>query len=487
MSRKDEIIVIIIVVLSVFPSVFILSRISGQMDITENKIYSLDDSTVNILDKFDQPLYITWWKSDLFDSPQLDLMADLLNLFPGATDNYLNVSVKNPSEDDKNRLKKLGLVENQIETAVEGELKQQLIFSGLEITYVNKTVLVPFIAVPESLEFKICEALTRILDGGVNNLAFFSDSSEDNTGGLYTLLTSGLTSYFNVISVTDKNPLTIIPHIMIVSDRVEYTIEQLYAIDRTIQSGVPVIFLIDGLKIDPRANDYARLRDDESILLQWLERYGVVIEKALIFDDNSLLLNYASGASQRYNNYNFWFKGTDQFDLLWASPLRINKIEGITSRVLVESSQFSRLIEGEVDLRPEAYADSSVYTGPYPVEVELNGEFQALFQQSQNNNPQSGTIVVIGSTLSFSDLIQTSGSSDNLFYLQNLIYRLLDKEDLYNIAQKSRVENLLDRETLFKGNGQKRVKIISLIFLPIFIICFYGVSLYRRKKNRNDK
>ncbi len=53
---------------------------------------------------------------------------------------------------------------------------------------------------------------------------------------------------------------------MIVPDKKDFTDKELYAIDRTIQSGSPVIFLIDGLQISPLEQDLAVPFEEISII-----------------------------------------------------------------------------------------------------------------------------------------------------------------------------------------------------------------------------
>jgi ABC-type uncharacterized transport system involved in gliding motility auxiliary subunit len=484
--KKTEIIIIILLSLTLIPALLLVSGLHGQIDLTDNGVYSIDDSTKELLKQFDQPLYITWWKSSDFDSPQIEVMDDLLKLYRHATGFELHTAVKSPDDDEKNRLRDLGLQENQIEISVNGVRKEVLIFSGLEISYLNHSVVIPFVADPFTLEFQIAEALDRLKEGGAKTLALYSDATIENPNGLYTIMTAELSKYFKVQTVSSKSPLEYIPDVMIVSGRVDYSVDQLYAIDRTIQAGSIVIFLVDGLKIDPQSNDYAVLQDEGTILNRWLGSYGVKIGQALISDDNGLSLNYVSGISQRYSNYNFWFKGNDSFDVLWAAPMTISVVDDITSEIFVESSDKSWLHEGETDIRPKESVDVPDFTGPYPVALELKGMFKPLFQASQNQDSREGTIFIFSSTLSFSDLMQSAGSFKNTMYLRNTIYRLLGKKDLYEIAENSLVLNKMKRETLSTGKGQFLVKSINLFIMPLFLIIVYSLCLFLRKKKRDE-
>jgi hypothetical protein len=294
-----------------------------------------------------------------------------------------------------------------------------------------------------------------------------------------------LTKYFNVISVTEDNPLTSIPDVLIIPDRKEFSVDELFAIDRSIQQGSPAIFLIDGMNVNPQFNDYTSFYEEKTIMQKWMNGYGVSIVPALIADKNSLFLNYISDDSQRFNQYNLWFKGNNQFDLLWASPLNIMKKDDINRNSLIESSELSWINEGETDLRPDSNLEEEIFSGPYPVVVEMKGFFQPLFQFSESEVRKEGTILVIGSTLSFSDFIQNSGSYKNSTYLRNMIYKLLGKADLYQTAIDTIQDNKMDLDFLILGTGKNRILFLNLILFPLFLSGCYILLLVRRNKIRN--
>ena len=483
---RREIIPIILGILILIPLTLIFSRLNLNLDLTDNKIYSLSKITLNVINRFDQPLYIHWWKSEDFQSPQIDIIEDLFSDLSGKSDSEIFTEIKIPQDSDKNRLKSIGLLEQQLEVPDGTEITQKLIFSGIEIKYLNSTVTIPFIAEPENMEFQLLEAFNRLENGKKKTVAIFPDYSDEKPNGIYTLLSSQLTQYFNVWSVSDNNPLTQIPDIMIVPDRKEFSMEELFAIDQTIQSGNPVIFLIDGLDINPMEKDYAIPFDDYSLINRLLNAYGISIGDALISDKNSLYFNYMAGQTQRYNQYDMWFKPDETIDLLWAFPLQITPVEEIEYNVRKESSSVSWLNEGETGIEPDISKDSPDFTGPYPVIIELIGNFKPVFQTSAQLNSSTGTILVIGSTLTFSDFMQSSGSLKNINYLRNSIYRLLGNNELYQIALSSGQGNLMNSETLLTGRGQNYVIVVNLLMVPLFIIIMYFILLYIRNKSRKN-
>ncbi|MBI9098306.1 MAG: GldG family protein [Spirochaetaceae bacterium] len=483
--KKTEMITLSLLLFSLIPAILIISQLNRNIDLTDKKIYTIKNGTVEILNHFEQPLYITWWKSDEFESSQLKMVSEFLKQMSRSSLYDLSVDIKIPSADDQRRLKELGLSEEQIEINTKGEIQKINIFSGLEINYLESREIVPFIAGPDNLEFLIAEALTKLKNGGLKTLAIFPDSSADKPNGSYSLLISQLSRFFDVYPLSEDTPLTFIPDIMIVPDRKDFLMNELYAIDRTIQEGSPLIFLVDGLKIDPENNDYA-VRVDSSIISRWIESYGVVLGDALISDENSLLLNYMSGNSQRYDFYNMWFKGSDHFDVLWGSPIQIIEKENITYKTIIQSSSNSWLSEGNTDIRPEAYKDANLFTGPYTVCVQLNGLFNPLFKSSVQSEKENN-ILVFSSTLSFSDFMQSSGSMKNIVYIRNYIYKLLGDEILYDISSRSNEYHLLHRNTIYTGRGQGVVKILTFIIVPFLFSFVYLALLFRQRRSRRGE
>ncbi len=483
MNKKIELFILGIISLIAILFLLLFLKIGFQIDLTDKKIYSIKDSTTEIINNFDQPLYINWWKSENFQTPRLDIMEKLFNNLSSVSDFTLITGIKNPSENDVIRLRELGLREEQIEITTNQELMTSLVFSGVEISYLGKTAIIPFISDPVKFEFELAVALDQVLNGGKDLLAFFPDSNPENSSGSYIYLTAQLSRYFDLVSVTPDNPLSVIPDVMIVPDRRDYFQEELYAIDRTIQSGKPVIFLVDGLKIDPLKNDTAFVTEEKSIIWKMLELYGVSCGSALILDRNSLMFSSLSGMSQRYNKYDFWFKGNDYFNLLWASPLKLLPVEGIQSKVLIESSEKSWLNEGKTNINPALVQENPYYSGPYPVVVELEGKFPPVFTSSEPIDHKEGKIMVIGSSLSVSDLIQLSGSYKNIDFIRNSIYRMEGKDNLYNSAINSIISNELYEETIVNNRGHFSVLFVNLFFIPLSVIVAYAIIVLKRRRN----
>ncbi len=483
MNKKIELFIMGIISLVAILSLLLFLKIGFQIDLTDKKIYSIKDSTKVILNRFEQPLYINWWKSENFQTPRLDIMEKLFNNLPGESNFTLIAGIKNPSENDVIRLRELGLREEQIEITSNQELMTSLVFSGIEISYLGETAIIPFISDPLKFEFELAVALDQVLNGGKDLLAFFPDGNPENSSGSYIYLTAQLSQYFNLVSVTPDNPLSVIPDVMIVPDRRDYFQEELYAIDRTIQSGKPVVFLVDGLKIDPLKNDTAFVTEEKSIIRKMLELYGISCGSALISDRNSLLLRSQDRMSQRYNKYDFWFKGNDYFNLLWASPLKLLPTEGIRSKVLIESSEKSWLNEGKTNINPVLVQENPYYSGPYPVVVELEGKFPPIFTSSEPIDYKEGKIMIIGSSLSISDLIQLSGSYKNIDFIRNSIYRMKGKDNLYKSALNSIISNELHEETIVNNRGHFTVLFVNLFLIPLSVIVAYAIIVLKRRRN----
>ena len=472
MKNIKEKIFLAILAISIIPTIFLLSQITLNHDITESKKYTVKMATMDYLQDHNQPLYITWWKSEELKSSQLDVLSDLLIQLTNIPNVEIFVDIQNPDSEEKQILREKGFREEQID--------RELLFSGLEISYLGQSEVIPFILNPDLLEVSLIEAMIRIDNNGFYQLAIFPDATTVKPNGSYTLLTSLLSESFNVTSVSEQTPLTSLPDIMIVPDRKEFSMEELFAIDSAIQSGIPVIFLIDGLYLDPENNDYAVTYDEKSIINQWIRQYGVEVGDALISDANSLKLNYVSENAMRYDDYDLWFN-RNYLDVLWSSPVQIRDVDGIDSQILLQSSNRSWLNEGETYIRPVDDKDEYIATGPYSVAVKLKGVFKPLFQ-SLTGNAEDSLIVIYSSTLSFSDFVQQSGSYNNLLYLRREIFNLLGEKEFYEISENSLKKNLLNRDKIVSNNSLRNIIVFNIIIVPLCIILVYLIKIRIRKK-----
>ena len=114
-----------------------------RIDLTENKRYTLSETTKNIVSKVDKHLFITVYLEGDFPSEFRRLQAETRQYIEELSAENSNIKINFEIPDyQQEELIKRGMLPSQLTVEEEGKLSEAIIFPWAEISYGNKSSIV---------------------------------------------------------------------------------------------------------------------------------------------------------------------------------------------------------------------------------------------------------------------------------------------------------------------------------------------------------
>lgn len=253
-----------------------------------------------------------------------------------------------------------------------------------------------------------------------------------------------------------------------------------------------------------------------------LEKWGMKIDDRMLMDDNSKVINLATGQSIGPFSVSMPIKVPNQIEVvqdsmdarapfmrrlpplfyIWGSALelsgQIQEDLGLKSKVLFTSGSKSWFVSyrGSSLSMNDMSSDAQELVSRLPLAVLVEGVFPNTFdksgvpaweadqvQQGRSLNlsfdPKPGKMVLVGSSKMFTDdLISTPG---NLNFFANIVDGLTLGEDLTLIRSKTPMSRQLKKLTSQQKAFQR---FLALLLIPLVLVCVLSVRLFFRGKEK---
>ncbi len=431
---------IIIIVINVLAS-FLFFR----LDLTSEKKYSLSKSSVQLIDKLDDVAYFKVYLGSNLNPDFTKLktaVKELLDEFRNynkAEIQYEFFDIYTVKEKDdikglKEELARKGLFPYDMRTKKNGELKSQIVYPGVEISYKGKSTafnLVQPLAVGlnepaminsaiEVLEYEMTNGLRKLQPGIRPNIVFLQGHGELDTLQIKDWA-DGLAEYYNVgqLALNGKlKSLNNIDALIVAQPDSAFNEKDKYIIDQFIMKGGKVLWLLD--KVD--ANDDSLKRkgitfalDKDIKLDDLLFRYGVRVNNQVVFDGQCAQIPLARNSSaknsgQKYDLFPWYFmplikseenhpitKNLDMIRFNVAGTIDTIATEGIKKTILLKSSKYTKLLytpmRMSLDMATLKVKRDQFNKPSQPVAVLLEGKFQSDYYNRIPLNMQNDSAI----------------------------------------------------------------------------------------------
>ncbi|HPQ40807.1 MAG TPA: GldG family protein [bacterium] len=521
----------ILLVLGILFFINILSyRMFYRVDLTENKEYTVSESTRKVLQELDDIINITaYFSNDLppYHANIRTQIEDILAEYEAYSGGNLTIETIDPGSDEdlKARLARMGIPEVPL-----GEIKRdkQVIsmgYLGIAVQYGDNGEVIPFIRNVNNLEYELTSALLKVKDSTEKVVIWISEQAADpqDPDG-YKLLHDELNKTYVVRPMQPGN-LKVIPtrtSVVVVDGAVSLPERALYAIDQYLMDDGKVIVLTDGVTLN-EAQGLSATAVDESIH-PLLEHYGVKVEKKLVADQRNAMAMFNSGYVRFRLPYPFWPKiGRQGFNpdipavsqleslvLPWTSPLALtqNTNASHTSEPLVTTSEVSWVTEEPFDLNPQQkWNVTEDDLTPSVLAYELKGAFDSYFkerpipldpdaaargdteeEEEADVSAENARLLVVASTRFVNNQF-LSLHPENLMFMQNVIDSMAIGNALIGIRSRS----VTDRPLSFGTDDEKVIetrktyhRFMGTFLVPIAVIVLGLARSGMRKRTKKQ-
>ena len=412
-----------------FASYYIYKR----FDLTQDKRYTLSETTKKIIDGVDSPLIIDVFLEGNFPADFKKLQTETRQLLEefSAYNSNITFQFVNPVEKEEERvdvMKKFfakGLKPINVTVEDKGKQTQEVVFPWALANYGDKGAKVQLLknlmgasienqveSSVQHLEYVFAEAINKISKEKQRKVAVIKGNGELQDIYIADVLKTVFENY-NVGPITldsvAKNPiktlkdLNIFDLAIIAKPKEKFTEEEKQVLDQFIMKGGKTLWLVDGTNAEME-NLYNEtgstlVGNNDLNLTDMFFKYGFRINPQLIKDERGTPLKLASGnqgSETQMENYNWMMapyiypsskhpivKNTDGVKFDFCSPIELLKSD-VKKTILLESSKYSKAIGTpsviSLEMIGEETTEKDYISGGFiPVAALLEGSFTSMY------------------------------------------------------------------------------------------------------------
>lgn len=511
MKRKDtEIILSLVFILgSLILLNLIIRRLILRVDLTEERIYTLSNSTKRILSQLDDVIIIKAYFSKKLPPnlvPVRTQVEDILEEYRTYSRGKLRFEFIDPGEKNEIEAKvtRMGIPKVQMNIFEKDKLQVIGGFLGMGIFYKDKKEVIPIIESTENLEYEITSRILKLTKREEIKIGtiFLSQDKKDN----YTIYRDELSKHYEVRETSPK----FIPEdidLLIILGWKELDDKGLYNIDQYIMSGKRAIFLIDAVNV----SDELRARALKEKDLEFFENFGVRVNTNLIQDVSHESAPFAQGGMAFIIPYPYWVKAINKFfdrknpavnkleDVVFPWPSSIDTISDVLKdkevTILAKTTPKAWATKSFYNLMPNPFFKPPDERKQYNLAVLINGKFKSYFDGKELpegvdttkflKETKEKTQVAFVSNLKFIDDRFLQMYPENILLLLNLSDALAFGKELIEIRSRGKtsrpIESLSDwQKTLFKWGNTFGMALI------VVILGILRFTYRQRRKMRRD-
>lgn len=546
MKIKNAIIVIIALVLANI----LVHHIVVRWDMTNDKRYSLSQSTKNLLSSLDQPLEIVILLDGELNAGFTRLkkatteMVEELGMYTG--NGYRILDIKEQELDIREQLPPIVIHER----THKGQTAQTTVYPYALAKYGNRTQVVHLLKNQrglsgednlnnsiENLEYAFTEAIRHLTQTEVEKIAFLEGHGELEEKYVYDL-TQALAQYYQIdrgVLGTEAGVLDEYKAVIIADPQQPFSESDKYILDQYVMQGGRILWVVNGVRF---SEDYLSSQGATPIIALELNindllfRYGVRINHALVQDLQCLPVPVDVSINSSEPNWQPmpWTyapllltsqassitRNVAQVSATMASAIDlVGGEDGLRKEVLLATSTASKLTAtpARVDLNWGVDNETSFQYAFIPVAVCIEGSFPSLYayqlppEEITTQNPllkQSKAtkqiVVAAGSAirnewqkdtpLPLGYDRYTQRQFGNRDFMVNAVLYLTDDQGWMQLRQKEFTLRLINDQRA--QNTHITAQVVS-IFVPLALLAIVGViviitrrRLYVRKNHEKN-
>lgn len=507
-SRKMQTMLKVLLILAILIVVNIISiRLFGRIDLTKNEIYTLSETSKELVDNLEDRLTIKAYFTE--DMPAQfsnyrRFVVDILNEYRAYSDGKLYFEFISPQgEEGMKEAEQNGVPAVDVRVIEEDEVVTKKAFLGLYFIYQDENEVIPIVQDLETLEYDISGVIKRLTQKEKITVGYDMGHAEMPLERL-TIIKANLEKLYDVMPVdlSAKDQLDENIDILIVANPVlPFSDTAKYNLDQFIMRGGRLAYLDGMVKIDPTMqNPVGQL--SEVGLEEIMKNYGIGINRDLIKDAQCATIalmrqqgEYSIQTPVRFpfipqiSNFsqdNAITRGLQNVIIQFVSSVDtgLAKDKEINAEVIATSSeasgrQTSRIVvDPTQEFTPDDFAEEYI-----PIAAVFTGKFKSFFRDKEpkakiTESPDS-KIVVVGSGQFLLDNI-VSGGGDNLTFFLNIIDYLTDESGLISVRSKNVSIPELDK----MDDGTKKMLKYGNMIAPPLIVILFGLFRWRKRVTR---
>jgi ABC-2 type transport system permease protein len=503
----------------------LVARNFFRVDLTENKEYTVSDSTKKILSRMDDIVNVkVYFSKDLpsYLNTLPNEVRDMLEEFRAYAHGNLVVDFEDPAKDPdlENRVRRLGIPQIQLDVIQADSRSIQNAYLGVATLYEDRHEVIPVVYSTENLEYELASSIVKVLEKERKVVGYLTGHEEPKLEDVYQPVKETIEKQYVLRPVDLQGGRAPIPDdvkALIMAGTISPSDREKYLIDQYLMRGGRLLVMEDAIQL---VGGQLQARPIRSGLENLLPFYGARVEENLVLDRSCATAGFTSGFYRFMIPYPYWpsiKKGrfstenpvVSKLELLvtpWASSISESELKppGVQFTKLAWTSNQAWEAVGAYNLAPQQqWPQEPDKFKTFTMAAALTGKFKSYFADKEvPPSPADSTgaaphteipkltespatqIIVIGTSQLFTANFVGQFQA-NLTFLMNALDWMVLGDDLIAIRSRSVTERPLKPELLKEDAEKKRnaIKFAGTFGMPI-LLTLYGVTLWAGRRRQ---
>ena len=468
-----------------------------RIDMTESKAFTISDVSRDLFREVEDELLITYYVSDRLTRqfPQPQEIIDLLGEYAATSRGAIRLEVVDPADRDTDMVEALGVIPQQLRLSDSGEQTQAVVYSGIVLSYLDRTAVIPFIFATNTLEYEVTSTAQELVRDEHRTAAILVQGGTDTMNQSYTYLSSQLSRSFEIIVLDNGEPVPDDVDVLIAVAPQHLDEAGVAEIRSFISRGGSVLFAVDRVDVSLETG-LVPIDMSDAPIFPLLEEYGFVLGDEFVLDQsyNQIIFNQpgARYTVQRIEPYPLWPVILNQYtshdhpitarftglDLYWAGYLVVD--DESNDMVIAATTPQAWLMGSPYPINPQNPAAFSV-----PDDSTI-GQYSVVGVTGTGDDGQGGRLVVVTDSDFVNDLLlQATSSAYNLEFAEGAAQWLSNDEALLEIRTRDNRDMRLNRieDPQRKQFAVGMATAINVYVIPALVILF-GVRRFIKRRRR---
>ena len=515
-QQRKNVVIATIIIFGILVVVNILSyQFFHRFDLTEEREFSISDSTKSVLKELDDIVTIRAYFSQELPAGMMVLrqeVKDIFDEYKNYSGGKLKVEFIDP-EDDAKKQEALtaGIPQIQFNIRERDKFEMRNGFMGVAIMYEDKKEVIPVVQSAQNLEYDLTSSIKKVTSSEVAKIGFSTGHGEWDRYNDMRFVNQDLEKQYTIEEIDfagGQAKLDGIKTLVIAGPKQKFSERDLYEIDQYLMGGGNLFIALDSIELGEGLTSI----DNETDLELLLSKYGLEFKNHLVLDVVNETVNFSQGFVTFFMNYPFWPKvvgeGLNQENVItsklealvfpWATTIEASFSENESEVIeLAKTTARSWVAEAPYTLNPQQDFAPSGEQGSRVLAVMKSGKFDSYFVNKQIpaseigeskideldkkiDSTETGRIVLVGDGDFMTDgFLQRF--PDNGIFFENVIDYLSLGEELIGIRSRGVSDRSLEE---IAENKKDSIKYGNIFGVTAVVILFGVGRFYSRRKRR---
>ncbi len=464
------------------------NRFYLRLDFTEDKRYTLSNTTKDLLENLEDPVTVTAFFSEGLP-PNIDVVRrrfkELLTEYAARSGGKVVYEFINPNKDEESEQQAAqnGISPVMINVREKDQAVQKKAFLGAVIRYGEEDEVIPFVQPGSAMEYTLSSSIKKLTVDEKNLIGIVQGHGEPSVSSLQQAVEAiNVLNEAEPVHLTDSTYLPKYKALIIMAPTDSIPAEHLLMLDDYLAGGGNIIAGVN--RVDGDLNQGMGLEVTTG-LETWLAGKGIEIENSFIIDANCGAVSVVQQQGMFSFTSQVEFPYLPVFNTFNEHPVT----EGLETVVMQFASPVTFTGDTTLNFTPLLFSSETSGTRSLPLWFDIEHKWgsadfplenivAAAVLEGKISGTNDAKLVVFGDGDFPVNQGQQQISPDNVNLLVNAVDWLSDDTGLIELRTRGVTSRMLKQIEDGKKNFLKWLNLT----LPVLLIIIYG--LYRIQKNR---